>query len=184
MISKWFPKILSSFVIRKKNNLEIWDHLSTWESETCLHLAVTEFHSRETEPISKSYSNFGKRWEKLPERSQCLKITKNVSFWVFQKLAKLTIFGIFDENVIVARYARNVEWDFFCDFKTPWIGVCVGSVWVVDFSLCLIIRSPSVHHPFNEIMRLIFVIAFGLLFNSINTQGIHFYVIFPFFNAF
>ena len=36
----------------------------------------------------------------------------------FQKLTKMTIFGIFNEllstqNVNVARFARNVEWDFF-----------------------------------------------------------------------
>ena len=24
------------------------------------------------------------------------------------------------QNVNVARFARNVEWDFFCDFQTPW----------------------------------------------------------------
>ena len=42
----------------------------------------------------------------------------------FQKLAKMTIFGIFDkllstQNVNVARFARNVKWDFICDFQTP-----------------------------------------------------------------
>ena len=26
------------------------------------------------------------------------------------------------QNVNVARFARNVEWDFFCDFQTPWVG--------------------------------------------------------------
>ena len=36
----------------------------------------------------------------------------------------MTIFGIFHELlstqiVNVARFARNVEWDFFCDFQTP-----------------------------------------------------------------
>ena len=41
----------------------------------------------------------------------------------FQKLAKSTIFGIFNEllstqYVNVARFARNVEWDFFYDFQT------------------------------------------------------------------
>ena len=40
-------------------------------------------------------------------------------------MPKLTIFGIFNEllstqNVNVARFARNIEWDFFCDFQTPW----------------------------------------------------------------
>ena len=37
----------------------------------------------------------------------------------FQKLAKLTIFGIFNEaqNAYEARFARNVEWYFFVIFK-------------------------------------------------------------------
>ena len=41
---------------------------------------------------------------------------------VYQKLAKLTFLGIFDaiwstQNVNVARFARNVEWDFFVIFN-------------------------------------------------------------------
>ena len=41
----------------------------------------------------------------------------------FQKIAKFTIFGIFNEllstqSVNEARFARNIEWDFFCDFQT------------------------------------------------------------------
>ena len=42
----------------------------------------------------------------------------------YQKIAKFeTIFGLFNEllstqNFNVARFARNVEWDFFCDFQT------------------------------------------------------------------
>ena len=51
----------------------------------------------------------------------CLKITQNVSL---QKLSKIVRFGIFHEllstqNVNVARFARNVECYFFCDFQTP-----------------------------------------------------------------
>ena len=42
---------------------------------------------------------------------------------VYKKSPKWTIFGIFNEllstqNVNSARFARNVEWDFFCDFQT------------------------------------------------------------------
>ena len=42
---------------------------------------------------------------------------------VFKNSPKLTIFGVFSQllsiqNVIVARFARNVECDFFCDFHT------------------------------------------------------------------
>ena len=46
-----------------------------------------------------------------------------------QKLAKnWPIFGNFNkllstQNVNVARFARNVEWDFFCDFQTLWTSV-------------------------------------------------------------
>ena len=40
-----------------------------------------------------------------------------------QNLTKMDHFGIFNElfftqNVNVARFARNVEWDFFCNFQT------------------------------------------------------------------
>ena len=31
------------------------------------------------------------------------------------------------QNVNVARFARNVEWDFFCDFQTP----CNVALWVL-----------------------------------------------------
>ena len=41
---------------------------------------------------------------------------------IFQKI--VTIFGSFSEpistqNVKLARFARNVKWDFICDFQTP-----------------------------------------------------------------
>ena len=40
-------------------------------------------------------------------------------------MPKLVSFDIFSElfstqNVNVTRFARNVEWDFLCDFQTPW----------------------------------------------------------------
>ena len=43
----------------------------------------------------------------------------------FKNSPKCTIFGIFNEllsiqNVNVARFARNVKCDFFCDFQTLW----------------------------------------------------------------
>ena len=51
----------------------------------------------------------------------CLKITQKVAF--FKNSPKLTILGIFNEllstqNVCVANFARNVDWDFFYDFQT------------------------------------------------------------------
>ena len=62
-----------------------------------------------------------------------LKVTCLVSLFerklqVFKNSPKCTIFGIFNwllstQNVNVARFARNVEWDFFCDFQTPWLAL-------------------------------------------------------------
>ena len=45
-----------------------------------------------------------------------------------KKIAKLSIFGIFNElfstqNVNVARFARNVKCDFLGDFQTLWENV-------------------------------------------------------------
>ena len=50
----------------------------------------------------------------------------------FQKPSKWTILGIFNQllstqNVNVARFAHNVEWDFFCDFQTS------KKCWVIHF---------------------------------------------------
>ena len=36
------------------------------------------------------------------------------------------------QNVNVARFARNVEWDFFCDFQTPCTG-CPDKFWMNNF---------------------------------------------------
>ena len=48
------------------------------------------------------------------------------NFRFFKNSPKLTIFGLFDEllstqNINLARFARNLEWAFFCDFQTPCI---------------------------------------------------------------
>ena len=42
---------------------------------------------------------------------------------IFKNSPKWTIFGIFNlflsiQNVSIARFARIVKWDFFCDFQT------------------------------------------------------------------
>ena len=54
----------------------------------------------------------------------CLVTLFDHNLQVFKNSPKWTIFGIFNEllstrNVYVARFARNVECDFFCDFQTP-----------------------------------------------------------------
>ena len=51
----------------------------------------------------------------------CLVTLFDRKIQVFKKSPKLKIFGIFYENVNVARYARNVEWDYFWDLckKNP-----------------------------------------------------------------
>ena len=63
------------------------------------------------------------KWSiQISAEAQCVKITQNVAFQVFNFFAKMwTIFGIFNELLStqnVARFApRNVEWDFFCTFS-------------------------------------------------------------------
>ena len=54
----------------------------------------------------------------------CLVTLFDRKLQVFRNSPKLTNFGIFNEllsiqNVNVARFARNEECDFFCDFQTP-----------------------------------------------------------------
>ena len=60
----------------------------------------------------------------LETHSQCLKITQNVAFWIFALFTNfctvsidLSSNTIRPQNVKVARFARNVKWDFFCDFQ-------------------------------------------------------------------
>ena len=69
-------------------------------------------------------------WQKLCFSTQWLKITKKSHFDVLKKSPKLTIFGNFDElfstqNVNVARFARNFECDFLCDFQP----LCTRRTW-------------------------------------------------------
>ena len=45
-----------------------------------------------------------------PQASGFQKLAKMNDFWHFQLM--------FTQNVNVARLARNVEWDIFCDFQT------------------------------------------------------------------
>ena len=52
--------------------------------------------------------------------SQCLKITQNVAFEFLPSLAFLMHFCPLTSNVNIARFARIVACDFFCDFQTLW----------------------------------------------------------------
>ena len=50
---------------------------------------------------------------------------------IFKNLPKLAIFGIFSkllstQNVNIARFARIVKWDFFCDFQTLCYGFSIN----------------------------------------------------------
>ena len=48
--------------------------------------------------------------------SHCLKIIKNVAFFELNIFAGIFNEILFTQNVNVARFARNIEWDFFYDF--------------------------------------------------------------------
>ena len=52
----------------------------------------------------------------------CLVTLFDRNFQVLKKSPKLTIFNelFATQNVKVANFARNVEWDIFCDFQTLW----------------------------------------------------------------
>ena len=52
----------------------------------------------------------------VPLKLTCLVTLFDRKLKVFKNSPKWTIFAIFDVNV--ARFARNVECDFFCDFQT------------------------------------------------------------------
>ena len=59
----------------------------------------------------------------------CLVTLFDHKLQVFKNSPKWTFFDIFNEllsaqNVNVARFARNVEWDFFCDFQTLCCCIC------------------------------------------------------------
>ena len=65
----------------------------------------------------------------------------------FKNSPKLTIFGIFNEllspqNTKIARFARNIEWDFFCDFQTMWNSQKVKK----SFTGCIHPHSGLWHH--------------------------------------
>ena len=62
----------------------------------------------------------------LESRPHCLKITRNVPLeflhfpLIFAQLKLTCLVTLFDiQNVYNARFARNVEGDFFCDFQPP-----------------------------------------------------------------
>ena len=82
----------------------------------------------------------------------CLVTLFDRKLQVFKNSPKWTIFGIFNEflstqNVNVARFARNVEWDIFYDFQTPWTVMFCFSLmsWffsTFDFDLLCGISNP------------------------------------------
>ena len=60
----------------------------------------------------------------FPPNLSCLVTLFDRKLQIFKNSPKWTILGIFNkllstQNVNVARFAHNVEWDFFCDFQTP-----------------------------------------------------------------
>ena len=73
-----------------------------------------------------------------------------------KKSPKCTIFGIFNEllstqNVNVARFARNVEWDFLGGFQTLWVELILidqrakNLCWPSNFSNTYLRKTPVNH---------------------------------------
>ena len=66
----------------------------------------------------------------------CLVTVFDRKLQVFKNSPKLTIFGIFNEllttqNINVARFARNVKWDFLSNFQTLWFQDYFSSDFVI-----------------------------------------------------
>ena len=87
----------------------------------------------------------------------CLVTLFDRKFEVFKNSPKLTIFGIFNELLNIqndARFARNVEWDIFCDFQTLCIFFSYQMVWKITKSPAGTIKSsdPTTHLRLKTIM--------------------------------
>ena len=97
-----------------------------WESKLIIAFSSNAHYLKIAQSVAFESLNF---WHFLPIfvllRLTCLVTLFDSKLQVFKNSPKLTIFGIlFNEllstqNVKIARFARNVEWDFFCDFQTP-----------------------------------------------------------------
>ena len=68
------------------------------------------------------------------------------------------------QNVNVARFARNVEWDFFCDFQTLW-----ARAKPIDFSslCCFVIRNNFWQKNVENLINVQFFLSFFLLFRVV-----------------
>ena len=97
----------------------------------CFNFRFTTLRRLHSVWISPKMSHLNFEFWHFPSIFDLLKLTCLVTLFdrklhVFKKLAKMDhFFAFFNEhlstqNVNVARFARNVEWDFFCDFQTPW----------------------------------------------------------------
>ena len=74
--------------------------------------------------------------------------TAAAKFRLSKKSPKLTIFGNFNEllstqNVNVARFARNVECDFFGDFQTLCPRIISATSEAAEQFIILVIKIPS-----------------------------------------
>ena len=81
----------------------------------------------------------------------CLVTLFDRKLQIFKSSPKLTIFGIFKvflstQNVNVACFARNVEWNFFCDFQTLWF---LWWFWILFKGQ----SSVNVDSPLNRILQ-------------------------------
>ena len=56
------------------------------------------------------------------EKNLCTMYENHPKYRIFNssKTYRIDDFWHFNQNVNVARFARNVEWNFFCEFQTLW----------------------------------------------------------------
>ena len=140
---------------RAATTQEINYTVSMWHFPFCIFVHIGRCYEQNNVTLFANYSTcricIFEFWH-FPPIFVLLKLTCLVTLFdrklqVFINLPKWTIFGICNEllstqNVNVARFARNVEWDFFCDFQTPWtfnINVYVGALMIIH--TCNVIRA-------------------------------------------
>ena len=106
--------------------LNIWNYVRKFFSWSIISLLCTFGRCTLFQNYSKCRIRIFEFWRFSPFfvllRLTCLVTLFDSKLQVFKNSSKWTIFGIFDkllssQNVNVARFARNIEWDFFLWFS-------------------------------------------------------------------
>ena len=90
---------------------------------TCALFPTRAYCLKMTQNVSFEFLNFGISNQFFLWKLTYLVTLFKYNFGIFKNSPKRTIFDLFNEllstqNANVARFARNIKWDFFCNFST------------------------------------------------------------------